>query len=309
MARWPTAISAGTSRPRTRSGRAPRSEIFLRHAVAAAPPNAATGWQCRLSPSSARRPKIGPHADAMRAVTGRASWRYRRRPGQRQGDHLGTTGLHRPRGRHRGARHRRRWWRHEARRSSRLRSARAAAPRPRHLGLGGGDPLGWVIVRDLGGFPVLAFATLRSPSSAGGVGRWAKSAPPPPARTRRNSSSTRSPASGSRSVPVALAFWMPAWDGWLALARAGSPPSSFFRLFDIWKPWVDRLGRPARRRGGGDARRPDGPGRSPGVATLVAPAAFIAHGVMSYDAAAATCSILPGGKARCSPPRKAAPAG
>jgi 2-C-methyl-D-erythritol 4-phosphate cytidylyltransferase/2-C-methyl-D-erythritol 2,4-cyclodiphosphate synthase len=66
-ARWPKGISARISRPPTRSGRARESHIFLTHAVDLATRKGFTITHVRPD-AVCERPKIGPHAAAMRAA-------------------------------------------------------------------------------------------------------------------------------------------------------------------------------------------------------------------------------------------------
>jgi phosphatidylglycerophosphatase A len=74
----------------------------------------------------------------------------------------------------------------------------------------------------------------------------------------------------------AAAFWWRGWDGWLPWP-APVAAFLFFRLFDIWKPWL--VGRADRREDAAGVMLDDlWAGLFAGIATIVA--AGIAHGVM-----------------------------
>lgn len=70
----------------------------------------------------------------------------------------------------------------------------------------------------------------------------------------------------------ALAFWGRGWEGWLPWP-AWIVPFLFFRLFDIWKPWI--IGRADRREDAAGVMLDDlWAGLFAGVATILAAAAY-----------------------------------
>lgn len=147
-------------------------------------------------------------------------------------------------------------------------------PAPGTWGSAAALPLGWVL-HGLGGFPLLALATL----AVAALGWWA---------ARAEEAATGSHDESAIVIDEVAGQWIALWPLSLGLNHAGVDPWLFpwpgwlgaflaFRLFDIWKPgpigWADR-------QPGATGVMLDDLIAGVAAALTVAVAAFIAHGVL-----------------------------
>ena len=147
-------------------------------------------------------------------------------------------------------------------------------PAPGTWGSAAALPLGWVL-HGLGGFPLLALATL----AVAALGWWA---------ARAEEAATGSHDESAIVIDEVAGQWIALWPLSLGLNHAGVDPWLFpwpgwlgaflaFRLFDIWKPgpigWADR-------QPGATGVMLDDLIAGVAAAVTVAVAAFIAHGVL-----------------------------
>ena len=147
-------------------------------------------------------------------------------------------------------------------------------PAPGTWGSAAALPLGWVL-HGLGGFPLLALATL----AVAALGWWA---------ARAEEAATGSHDESAIVIDEVAGQWIALWPLSLGLNHAGVDPWLFpwpgwlgaflaFRLFDIWKPgpigWADR-------QPGATGVMLDDLIAGVAAALTVAVAAFIAHGVV-----------------------------
>ena len=147
-------------------------------------------------------------------------------------------------------------------------------PAPGTWGSAAALPLGWVL-HGLGGFPLLAIATL----AVAALGWWA---------ARAEEAATGSHDESAIVIDEVAGQWIALWPLSLGLNHAGVDPWLFpwpgwlgaflaFRLFDIWKPgpigWADR-------QPGATGVMLDDLIAGVAAALTVAVAAFIAHGVL-----------------------------
>lgn len=147
-------------------------------------------------------------------------------------------------------------------------------PAPGTWGSAAALPLGWVL-HGLGGFPLLALATL----AVAALGWWA---------ARAEEAATGSHDESAIVIDEVAGQWIALWPLSLGLNHAGVDPWLFpwpgwvgaflaFRLFDIWKPgpigWADR-------QPGATGVMLDDLIAGLAAALTVAVAAFIAHGVL-----------------------------
>lgn len=147
-------------------------------------------------------------------------------------------------------------------------------PGPGTWGSAGAIVLGLLIDRFLG-FPVLVLATL----AVTALGFWALSRELTGAHEDPSEFVIDEVAGQWLALLFpAAAFWWHGVENWAAVAYPGWVAAFvFFRLFDIWKPWL--VGR-ADRRGGVTGVMTDDlwAGLFAGIATMIA--AGIAHGVL-----------------------------
>lgn len=147
-------------------------------------------------------------------------------------------------------------------------------PAPGTWGSAAALPLGWVL-HGLGGFPLLALATL----AVAALGWWA---------ARAEEAATGSHDESAIVIDEVAGQWIALWPLSLGLNHAGVDPWLFpwpgwlgaflaFRLFDIWKPgpigWADR-------QPGATGVMLDNLIAGLAAALTVAVAAFIAHEVL-----------------------------
>ena len=147
-------------------------------------------------------------------------------------------------------------------------------PAPGTWGSAAALPLGWVL-HGLGGFPLLALATL----AVAALGWWA---------ARAEEAATGSHDESAIVIDEVAGQWIALWPLSLGLNHAGVDPWLFpwpgwvgaflaFRLFDIWKPgpigWADR-------QPGATGVMLDDLIAGVAAAIVVAFAAFVAHGII-----------------------------
>jgi phosphatidylglycerophosphatase A len=147
-------------------------------------------------------------------------------------------------------------------------------PAPGTWGSAAALPLGWVL-HGLGGFPLLALATL----AVAALGWWA---------ARAEEAATGNHDESAIVIDEVAGQWIALWPLSLGLTHAGVDPWLFpwpgwvgaflaFRLFDIWKPgpigWADR-------QPGATGVMLDDLIAGLAAAVVVAVAAGIAHGVL-----------------------------